>query len=93
MSSSIISDFLQIKSFVLRLYDKYSIADDRKNYTKALGIFQDVLKDASKRLESTYYDYILSPQIRVAHTICRDKVVQIASFVLILYITTIRRTA
>lgn len=90
MASSIIYDFLQIKSFVFRLHDKYGIVDDRKNYTKAIRTFQNILKDTSKRLEATYYDYILSPQINTVHSKYREGVVGIASIVLILYLTSTR---
>lgn len=89
MTSSIFSDFLQIKSFVFRLYDKYNIADDRKNYTKAISIFQDILKDTSKKLENVYYDHVLCPQIHTIHKTYRDDVIQIVSIMLIIYITTI----
>jgi hypothetical protein len=90
--SSILSEFLEIKSFVFRLYDKYKIADDRKNYTKAVSIFQNILKDTSKKLETTYYDYVLSPQINTFHGEYRDKIVRMASILLIMYITTIHPT-
>jgi hypothetical protein len=86
---SIISDFLQIKNIVFNLYEKKEIADDRKNYTKAISIFKTILNQTSKRLEKTYYDYVLSPQIRTIHTEYRNDVVKLVSIILIMYITTI----
>lgn len=91
--SSILSDFLEVKSFVFRLYDKYNIADDRKNYTKAVSIFQDILRDTSKKLEDVYYHHVLCPQIQTVHSNHRDNVVRVTSLLLIMYITTLHPRA
>ena len=93
MYTSILSDFLQIKSYIFRLFEKHNIADNRKSYTRAIGIFQGVLKDTVKRLESSYYDCVLAPQINETHSHYKETLVKLASIVVIMYITSLHPRA
>lgn len=84
---SIISDFLRIKSFVTQFLDKHKVADDRKQYTHAVRLFQNTLQETSAKLEDIYYQYILRPQIHVIHGVARNHVVHMASLLVLFYIT------
>lgn len=83
----ILNDFFRIRSSVLQFIDKYRIADDRKNYTKAVMLFQKTLQDTSKRLDNIYYKHVLYPQMNSCHANARDMMVKVASMMVILYIT------
>lgn len=85
--------FSNIKGLIGRLAEKHSIADDRKNYTKALALFQDTLMDASTKLENIYYEYVLCPQINNVHADVCNVTVEVASIVIVFYITELYRVA
>ena len=84
---AILAEFFQIKKHVFQFLDKYKIAEDRKHYTKAVCLFENVLRDTSTKLENIYYDHILRPQINVVHTKMRDETVNVASLIVVLFIT------
>lgn len=84
---SILNDFIRIRNSVLQFIDKYHIADDRKNYTKAVILFQKTLQDTSKKLDNIYYKHVLYPQMNSCHTNARDTVIKVASVLVLLYIT------
>lgn len=85
--------FSNIRGLIGSLAEKHGIADDRKNYTRALALFQDTLVDASRRLEKIYYDHVLCPQINHVHRRVCDGTVELASIVTVLYITGLYRGA
>lgn len=85
--------FSNIRGLIGSLAEKHSIADDRKNYTRALALFQDTLVDASRRLEKIYYDHVLCPQINHVHREACNSTVELASIVTVLYITGLYRAA
>jgi len=89
---SILIEFYKIKNCVWQFIDKYHIADDRKNYTKATHLFQKILLETSTQLENVYYEHVLRPQINVVHTDIRNKTVDMASLIIIMYITKIYPT-
>lgn len=86
-SHPILSEFDNIKRAVVGLLEKYTIADDRKNYTRAMCLFQQTLQETSTKLESIYFDHVLFPQINIMHTRVRNKTVDMASVLVIMYIT------
>ena len=83
----ILSDFLRIRSCVLRFLDKCSIADDRKHYTHAVTMFHKTLQSTSKRLEKIYYEHVLMPQINMVHTNMRNSTVNLVSLLVVMLIT------
>ena len=86
---SILIEFSKIKNCVRQFIDKYNIADDRKNYTKASYLFQKILLETSTQLENVYYEHVLRPQINSVHMDIRNKTVDVASIIVIMYITKI----
>ncbi len=88
---TILADFFRIKSYVLRFIDKCSIVDDRKHYTKAVHLFQNTLYETSLKLEDIYYEHVLRPQIGIEHTKIRNETVDVASLIVLLFITRIHQ--
>ena len=84
---AILAEFLRIRGFVMRFFEKHSIADDRRNYTRAVCLFQKTLRETSDRLEKIYYEHVLRPQIGAVHTKARNSTVDMASLVVLLLIT------
>ena len=84
---SILNEFYKIKNCIWQFIDKYNTADDRKNYTKAAYLFQKILCETSLLLENVYFDHVLRPQINIVHNDIRNKTVNMASLIVIMYIT------
>jgi hypothetical protein len=86
---SILIEFSKIKNCIWQFIDKYNIVDDRKNYTKAVFLFQKILFETSSQLENVYYTHVLRPQVNMVHMNIRNKTVDMASLIVIMYITKI----